>query len=246
MTGTWTTVDLGGKPADVFDPPGAQRPRFALLFLHAYDVQTLRDNPTYTGLLAELRLGCVCPQGGYYWWVDRPCSAFDTRRTPEKHLLDVVVPFCRERWMLPERAVGLLGFSMGGQAALRLALKYPDRFPVAAALAPALEYHELHGQGAPLDDLYDSKEQCRQDTAPMHIQPGHVPPHLFFACDPDDAFWFRGCDRLREKLRALGVEHEADLETRAGGHTWQYFNHQAERAVRFVAAGLEKQSLRLL
>src|SRR5262249_7540740 len=95
--------------------------------------------------------------------------------------------------------------------------KYPERFPAVAALAPAIEHHELYGQGSPLDELYDSKEQCRQDTVPMHVQPGRVPPHLFFASDPGDEFWFRGGDRLREKLAALGVEHEADLATRAGG-----------------------------
>ena len=64
----------------------------------------------------------------------------------------------------------------------------------------------------------------------MHVHPGRFPPHLFFCSDPDDP-WHRGADRLHEKLAALGVEHECDLETRAGGHSWQYFNHLAERAV---------------
>lgn len=245
MSGTWQTVNLAGKSADVFDP-GTSRPRFGLLFLHAYDLQTLRSSDIYTRLLGELGMACICPSGGHFWWVDRPAPSFDTQRTPEHYLLDAVVPFFRERWSLSDRALGLLGFSMGGQAALRLGFKYPKAFAVTAALAPALEYHELYGQGSPLDDLYDSKEQCRQDTAPMHIQPGHAPAHLFFACDPDDAFWFRGSDRLREKLIALGVEFEIDLATRAGGHAWPYFNHMANRALGFIHAGLEKQSLRLL
>ncbi len=244
MSGTWTTVDIAGKPADVFDP--AERPRFGILFLHAYDLLSLRCSPGTTQLLAERNLACVCPSGGYSWWVDRPCPDFDPLQTPERYLLNVVVPFCRERWSLPERSLGLLGFSMGGQAALRLAFKHPAIFPAAVGLAPAIEYHELYGQGLPLDDLYDSKEQCRQDTAPMHIPPGRPPPHLFFACDPDDAFWFRGSDRLRDMLLALGVEHEADLATRVGGHTWEYFNHMADRAVRFLHAGLERESMRLL
>src|SRR5581483_8771491 len=152
----------------------------------------------------ELGLACICPQGGYCWWVDRPCPGFETR-TPERYLLEAVFPYFAERWRLPARGVGILGFSMGGQAALRVGFKHPERFPVVAALAPALEYHELYGQGSSLDELYTSKEQCRQDTAPMHVQPGHTPPHVFFACDPDDAFWFRGADRLHEKLVALGV-----------------------------------------
>jgi S-formylglutathione hydrolase FrmB len=79
----------------------------------------------------------------------------------------------------------------------------------------------------------------------MHVHPSRHPPHLFFCSDPDDP-WHRGNERLREKLVALGVEHECDLETRAGGHSWQYFNHLADRAVRFLHSGLEQQSRRLL
>ena len=135
---------------------------------------------------------------------------------------------------------------MGGQGALRLAFKHPELFPVVAAIAPVIDYHELYGQGGPLDQMYDSKEQCRQDTVTLHVNPLKAPPHIFFSIDPDDARWFRGCDRLDEKLNALGIPHEIDFTTRAGGHSWDYFNHMAERAVRFVHAGLEEESRRLL
>jgi S-formylglutathione hydrolase len=94
--------------------------------------------------------------------------------------------------------------------------------------------------------MYDSKEQCRQDTAPMHIHPSRYPPHILYVIDPDDQLWLRGCDRLHEKLNALGVPHTADLTTRAGGHSWDYFNHMAERVIRFLVAGLEQESRRLL
>jgi S-formylglutathione hydrolase len=94
--------------------------------------------------------------------------------------------------------------------------------------------------------MYDSKEQCRQDTVPMHVHPSAFPPHVFFAVDPDDRDWFRGSDRLHEKLNALGVPHVADLETRAGGHSWTFFDHTAGRALHFLADGLEQQSRRLL
>jgi S-formylglutathione hydrolase len=115
-----------------------------------------------------------------------------------------------------------------------------------AAISAAIEYHELYGQGTPLDEMYDSKEQCRQDTAIMHVPPHHPPPHIFFCIDPDDPLWYRGNDRLDEKLNALGIAHEKDLTTRAGGHSWDYFNHMAERAIRFLYAGLEKESRRLV
>lgn len=135
---------------------------------------------------------------------------------------------------------------MGGQGALRLAFKHADLFPVVAAIAPALEYHQLYGQGSPLDEMYDSKEQCRQDTAIMHLHPSKYPPHIYFCCDPEDGAWYRGCDRLHEKLNALGVPHTADLTTRAGGHSWDHHEAMAEPVTRFLLAALEQESRRLL
>lgn len=246
MNGVWTQIDLAGKPADVFEPSGALRPRFGVLFLHAYDSRSLRDQPEYTRRLEEFRMACVCPRADHSWWADRVCPPFDPQRSAERYLRESVLPFFNQRWELEPRSIGLLGISMGGQGALRLGFKHPETFAVVAALASAIEYHELYGQGLPLDEMYTSREQCRQDTAPMHIQPHRSPPHLFFACDPQDEHWYRGNERLHEKLNALGIEHECDLTTQAGGHTWGYFNHFAERTLRFLQAGLEQQSRRLL
>jgi S-formylglutathione hydrolase len=243
--GTWSRVDIGGKPADVYDPAGGGRPRFGVLHLHDAGLTTLRGQAEFTDLFDELGLACVGPLGGVCWWADRVCPDFDPEVTPERHLLGRVLPFFAGRWGLGPRAVGLLGMSMGGQGALRLGFKHPRLFPAVAALAPVIEYHEFYGSGSALDGMYDSKEQCRQDTAPMHVNPADYPPHVFFCIDPDDP-WGRGCDRLHEKLAALGVPHEADLATRAGGHSWDYFRRMAGRAVRFLNAGLEAESRRLL
>ncbi len=246
MNGTWSRLDIGGKPADVYDLAGGVAPRFGLLHLHGVGLETLVDRPAFTRLFDELRLVCVCPHGQRSWWGERACAEFDAKMTPERHLLQSVVPLFAQRWGLAPRGIGLTGISMGGQGALRLAFKYPEMFPVVAAISSAIEYHELYGQGTPLDDMYDSKEQCRQDTALMHIHPSRFPPHIFFCIDPGDVAWYRGNDRLHEKLSALGVPHEFDLTTRAGGHSWDYFNHMAERVVRFVHHGLEQESRRLL
>jgi S-formylglutathione hydrolase len=244
MNGTWSSIRIDGKTMEVYDPQEG-RPRFAVLHLHDAGSTTLRGQEVYTSLFDQHRLACVCPVGGPCWWVDRPCPAFDPRLSPEQYLLSGVLPLVRERWALAPRAIGLLGMSMGGQGALRLGFKHPQLFPVVAALAPLVEYHEFYGQGTALDELYDSKEQCRQDTAPMHVQPSNTPPHLFFSMDPEDP-WLRGCERLAEKLSALGVTYEADLRTRAGGHSWDYFDHMAGRAVSFLVAGLEQEARRLL
>jgi esterase/lipase superfamily enzyme len=242
----WTTVDIGGKSADVFEPSRAGRKQSGVLHLHGIGLETLSDRPVFTRWLEELQLACVCPHGQRSWWGDRICSEFDSRITPERYLLEQVVPFFHQRWDLGPRAIGVHGISMGGQGALRLAFKHADIFPVVAAISAAIDYYELYGQGTTIDTMYDSKEQCRQDTALLHIHPSHYPPHIFFCIDPDDADWHRGNDRLHEKLAALGIPHEMDLTTRAGGHSWEYFNHMAERVLKFVRGGLEQESRRLL
>ncbi len=246
MNGIWNVVDLGGKRADVYDPPGPDRPRFGVLHLHGVGLETLTDRPVFTRWLEEFRLACVCPHGQRCWWTDRICPEFDSQITPERYLVDQVLPFFHQRWGLQPRRIGVQGISMGGQGALRLAFKHPDRFPVVAAISAAIEYHDLYGEGTPIDAMYDSKEQCRQDTVLLHIHPSQYPAHTYFCIDPDDACWYRGNDRLHEKLNALGIPHTCELTTRAGGHSWDYFNHMAERVERFVLAGLEHESRRLL
>ncbi len=246
MNGTWTCHTISGKSAEIYDLPASAKPRFGVLFLHDAGSNTLVDKPAFTRLFDELKLVCVCPHGQLSWWADRVCTEFDPQVTPERYLLQSIVPFFGQRWSLAPRAIGLLGISMGGQGALRLAFKHPDLFPVVAAISPAIEYHELYGQGTLIDEMYDSKEQCRQDTVPMHIHPSRFPPHIYYCIDPADAAWSRGNDRLHEKLSALGVPHQLDMSTQAGGHSWDYFNHMAERVVRFIYQGLEQESRRLL
>jgi Putative esterase len=245
MNGTWSVHELGGHRADVYDPPG-RAPRFGVLYLHAADGATLVDRPAFTHWFDELNLGCVCPHGGFCCWVDRVCPDFDAMITPEKYLLDVVVPFLLARWTLSSRALGLLGVEMGGQGVLRLAFRHPERFAVVSALSPAIEYDRLHGRGTPLDEMYDSREQCRQDTAILHIHPVQVPRHIFFCCNGADPDWLRGCDRLHEKLSALGVAHQCDLGAHPEISRSAYVEANAERAVRALTAGLEQESRRLM
>ena len=242
----WMTVDIGGKGADVFEPSQDARAQFGVLHLHGIGLETLIDRPVFTRWLEDLQLACVCPHGQRSWWADRICSEFDDRITPERYLLEQVVPYFNQRWGLAPRAVGLQGISMGGQGALRLAFKHPELFPVVAAISAAIDYHELYDQGMTIDSMYDSKEQCRQDTALLHIHPSRYPPHIFFCIDPDDVDWHRGNDRLHEKLAALGIPHEMDLTTRAGGHSWEYFNHMAARVMTFLTEALDAEECRFV
>jgi S-formylglutathione hydrolase FrmB len=193
------------------------------------------------------RLPVIAPFTGRSWWSDKICPEFDPKLTAERHILDNVMPYIRDRWVAESPRVGLLGTSMGGQGALRLAFKYPSKLPVVAAISPAIDYHLRWNEGdETLPQMYADAEAVRQDTATLHVHPLNWPRNLWFCCDPNDYRWHESADRLRMKLAALGIPHECDLETTAGGHGFDYYNAMAPRAVAFLAGRLEKERRRVV
>lgn len=239
----WTTIEIDGKPAELFSP--GDPARHTAIYLHNASGQSLSVSSKYTELLRAHRIACICPWGGTSWWSDRIVVEYDGSRSAEQYLLQSVVPWLRLDFGA-SGPIGLFGISMGGQGALRLAFRQPELFPVVAAVAPAIEYHQYYGLGSVIDSMYSSKEACRQDSVPMHVNPHVWPRHIFFASDPEDLHWHRGSDRLSEKLAALGIVHECDLTTSAGGHDWTYFDAQADRAISFLLRGLSQEARRLL
>ena len=216
MTSTWSRVQIDDRFAELFSPEGA---RFAILWLHSQAEELASKNTVLTRTLEKHKLACVAPHGGQSWWID------------DRRILNCILPWIRDRW----RSIGIAGIEMGGQGAIRLGLKHPSIFRSVGSLGGAIDFHELHGNGTPLDEMYDTRERARQDTATLHMHPSEWPPHLWFACSPEDP-WFRGNDRLDEKLRAYGVPHTADLES----------SGNLEAMLQFVVSGLEKESRRLM
>ena len=228
----WSTLDIAGHPVDLFEP--GSRPRFALVCLHDADGRTLRDDSAATFLLKHHGFACVCPRGGQSWWSSRACATLDAIKSAESWVVDDVLPAILARWSLAANAIALTGIGMGGQGALRLGFKHPERFPTVAVLDAALDHYELYGEDTPLDEMYNSREQCRQDTAILHIHPVRQPRHIWFAADPASR-WFRGSDRLHEKLFALGV-----------AHTFAEKNGDWDKLFLFMKDALETESRRLL
>lgn len=235
MLDGWARVAIGGKPADVFAPPGA-RP-LSLVYLHSLRGESPATDATFTAALRQHRLRCISPHGDQCWWADRICPTFDAAVTPERYLLETLIPHAETAWRLGPRAVALVGLEMGGQGAVRIALKHPERFPVAASVSGAFDCQEWYGRGTPLDDMYESRERCRLDTAILHVG-DKWPRHIWFRCPPAGVC-YRGNDRLHEKLSAMGVPHACDLDTHD-------VSGAAAEMVAFVAEALEKESRRLM
>ena len=245
MDGTWSEEAVGGHPCDVYEPSRTSEHGFAVVYLHGVHLNRLVDKTAFIEQFERHGLPVVAPMTQRSWWTDRICPEFDTEVTAEQHVLRNVVPFVRERFGSRERGIALIGTSMGGQGALRIAYKHPDVFPVVAAIAPAIDFQLRYDEDETLQQMYSDPEAVRQDTATLHIHPLNWPRHQFFSCDPSDYTWWDSADRLRMKLWSLGVPHECDLETTGGGHGFEYYSVMAEKAVAFVADRLDQERRRL-
>ncbi len=243
-SGSWTAIDVAGKPCDVFQPAMPSPHGYCVIFLHAVQMDRLVDKPAFTAEFERRGLRVIAPLTRRSWWADRISPEFDAHLTAERHVLDNILGYVRDNWSAAPPRIALLGISMGGQGALRLAFKHPNTFPIAAAISPAIDYQMRWNDDEMLQRMYADPEQARQDTATLHVHPLNWPRNIWFCCDPSDR-WHESCDRLRMKLNALGVPHECDLETSAGGHSFEYFNHMAPRAMGFIADRLERERLRV-
>lgn len=246
-TGQWSTIEIAGHPCDVYEPPERDQRCFAVIYLHGVRLVRLADNPVFTAEFARHRLPVIAPVTKRSWWSNRVCPEFDPQLTAEKHVLGNVIPWLAEHWGAAPPRVALLGTSMGGQGALRFAFKHPTMFPVVAAISPAIDYQLRFEEGDEvLAEMYEDAESVRQDTATLHVHPLNWPRNIWFSCDPADHRWHESADRLRMKLAALGIPHERDLETTGGGHSFDYYNRMAPRAIGFIAERLEKEERRVV
>lgn len=246
-TGTWSQIELAGHKCRLYEPPAPRPHNDTIIYLHCSEAASLRGYPAFVDQFDRHGLHIIEPVTGLSWWTNRIWPEFDTQISAEAYVLQHVVPFVAERWNVRPPQLALLGISMGGQGALRMAYKYPNVFPTVAAIAPAIDFQKRIDEGIDpgLEFMYGDSETARQDSALLHIHPLNWPRNQFFCCDPTDVRWHDSCDRLRMKLWSLGVPFECDLETEAGGHSFAYASHMAERAVGFIAQRLDQERRRI-
>jgi S-formylglutathione hydrolase len=168
-------------------------------------------------LLDAAELSAIAPAAPDAWWCDRRWAPFSPEVSTERWVVEAVWGAICQRLATATPRVALVGLGMGGQAALRLAYRRPERFPVTAGVDPLIDFHRLWESGhRPLQQLYGDAEEARQDTATLHIHPLNWPRNQWFGGDAHDYLTFEGIDRLRMKLYSLGVPYACDEATPPG------------------------------
>ena len=248
VPGIWGEVELAGHVCHTYEPASPNPHNYTIIYLHCSEAASLRAYPAFGREFDRYGLRVIEPVSGRSWWTDRIWPDFDTAISAESYVLQHVVPHVVQRWKAAPPRLALLGISMGGQGALRIAYKYPNIFPTVAAISPAVDFQKRIEEGVDpgLEFMYLDAEDARQDTALLHIHPLNWPRNQFFCCDPADVRWHESADRLRMKLGSLGVPFECDLDTEGGGHSFEYACYMAPRAIGFLAARLEQERLRVV
>ena len=143
----------------------------------------------------------------------------------------------------------LLGVSMGGYAALRIALSHPEAYrAVAAHSAMVLESVPTAAAGAgrwhmaafnhAFGDPIDAGLWAANDPLALVVRadPARTPA-LYFDCGSSDRYGlFRGNEDLHRRLQARGVAHEFAL--RPGDHGYDFVRSALGYSLRFLGGAL--------
>lgn len=244
---TPSEIAVAGHLCQIYEPAQRNPHGWSVVFLHDIDVAGLQGRAAYLAQFARHGLPCIAPISGRSWWTERVWPGFDPVVSAERFVIDHVLDRAAELWNSRPPQMALLGIGMGGQGALRLSFKYPNRLPIVAAVSPAIDfqlaYYDEDEQALPA--IYAEPEAARQDTATLHVHPLNWPRNLWFACDPADDRWYGSAERLKMKLSALGIPHDADLETSAAGPSTAYADLMAAQAVDYLVGRLERERLRV-
>ena len=176
----------------------------------------------------DLPVAIIMPDGNlsYWtnWWIRGAGNEY------EDFLMDELLPACEGMFALRAGRWGIGGLSMGGYGAIRLGLKYPDRFAsIAAHSSVIFDREELEEQRPDLrlEERMDGDAFAHAETALANA----YPPELMFDCGlSDHEHLLAGNRAFHAHLDRIGYGH--CYQEHQGGHTWDYWDEHVSHALR--------------
>jgi enterochelin esterase-like enzyme len=183
----------------------------------------------------------VLPNGGANYWVNQATGA----RWANYVVDDVVKQIDREYRTIDSpsaRAIG--GLSMGGEGALRIAMKNPKVFGIAAAHSPSLR--TAFDQFAPeLQALFGDEESWRAVTPLWLVLDSDSAYDLTMAIDVgEDDPWRPNVELLHQRMVSRGITHR--FEILPGEHAAEYWIDNVDHYLAFYSAAFAEDSTLIL
>ncbi len=154
------------------------------------------------------------------------------------------LPRLIERYLPTRPKWAVTGLSMGGYGAVRLALRYPDRFVSAVSHSGALDFGHTLERWDPADPRYPEFSRIvgpepEKHGHSLYSLASHLPkaqrPALRIDCGTED-FLIESNRHFHEFLDRTGFAHE--YEEFPGDHNWGYWDEHVQEAIAFNARQL--------
>lgn len=192
-------------------------------------------------LTRKLKAVVVMPtvQRGYY--VDSPVGlkyyTYLVEELPEK----------LHKWFhisLERKDNFIMGNSMGGYGALRIALANPGKYAGVAALSPALpqtlyDYEEEFSRVMALSvgnrEDYEKSDNNILNLIDRLEQSGEKMPQIYVCCGNEDPISLEGFRLLKDYVGKKSVKNVFRFYEGEGRHDWDFWNPQIRKAVEMFA-----------
>lgn len=204
-----------------------------LYLLHGWhgDYENWTTLTNLTGYTKDLGLIVVMPDAEDSWYVD---SATAPQDRFEQYIVHDLIDDVEHHWhaLRSSHHRAIAGISMGGYAAVKFALKYPDMFATAASLsgafnAPLPELASVRPEFRPsLDNAFgpvSSRTRSENDIYRLatYVSSALV-PYLFIDCGYQDATFLAPNRKLVSILSQREFQYE--YHEHRGAHTWKYWD----------------------
>ncbi|MCA8941923.1 MAG: esterase family protein [Planctomycetes bacterium] len=198
----------------------------------------------------------VCANGGNSFYIDGP----DEKQGYETMIVDDLLDHLQKTYRISKDrgSRAITGVSMGGNGALKIALKHPDKFGIVAAHSAALlprdpddlekQFPWIERRGgakramAPIfGDPLDREKWDAENV--LHLAETVEPEQLeglkiYFDCgDADDYGFYAPNVELEKILEKRKIRHTW-RSVEGGDHGWSYNQRALPESLRFIRAGL--------
>lgn len=217
--GKWTSYN-------VILPDAGEGPFPVLMQLHGLtdDAEAWIQRSNLVRHVADLPLVVVLPDGGTSGYVNWRDSGRLHKACYEDLLIRDIPAHLARTFNVADGPWAIGGLSMGGYGAMRLGLKYPDRFSSIYAHSSAFHIHEMLDLTLVETPVEDASVFDLADALPDRKSR----PAISFDCGTEDRLIDTN-RRFHEHLQELNITHHyAEFP---GDHDWDYWDEHVVEAL---------------
>jgi S-formylglutathione hydrolase FrmB len=206
---------------NVILPDISDGPYPVLLQMHGLgdDHQSWIQRSNLTRYVADLGLAVVLPDGASSGYLNWKAAGRLYRQRYEDMIMTDIAAHVKRHFNVSDGPWAIGGLSMGGYGAMRLGLKFPERFASIWAHSSAFHIHDV--VPGDLLDVGGVEDADVFRHAGRLKASGATAPVISFDCGVDDELIGHNRD-LHAHLDRLGLEHH--YAEHPGAHTWDYWD----------------------